>query len=126
MTIKTPCRENDAGFCIFVAPLLPWHSPLWGDRGVGVTLMTEKTVSRIGWFATVMGVTMFFSYVDQIRLNISGHPGSVMLPIITTINCTAWVLYASLKTKRDWPVIVSNAPGILLGIITAITAIIYK
>jgi uncharacterized protein with PQ loop repeat len=88
--------------------------------------MTEKTVNRIGWFATVMGVAMFFSYVDQIRLNISGQPGSVVLPIITTINCTAWVLYASLKVKRDWPVIVSNAPGILLGIITAITAMIYK
>jgi uncharacterized protein with PQ loop repeat len=88
--------------------------------------MTEKTVTAIGWFATVMGVAMFFSYVDQIRLNISGHPGSVVLPVITTINCTAWVLYASLKTKRDWPVIVSNAPGILLGIITALTALIYK
>ena len=88
--------------------------------------MTEKTIMRIGWFATVMGVAMFFSYVDQIRLNISGHPGSVMLPVITTVNCTAWVLYASLKPKRDWPVIVSNAPGILLGIITAATAIIYK
>lgn len=88
--------------------------------------MNEKHVTIIGWFATAMGVAMFFSYVDQIRLNISGHPGSLVLPVITAINCTAWLLYASLKPKRDWPLIVSNTPGIVLGIITAATAIMYK
>lgn len=91
-----------------------------------ILFMNEKHISIIDWFATAMGVAMFFSYVDQIRLNISGQQGSIMLPVITTINCTAWVLYASLKPIRDWPVIVSNAPGIVLGIITAATAIIYK
>jgi uncharacterized protein with PQ loop repeat len=88
--------------------------------------MNERIVIKIGWFASLMGIVMFLSYIDQIRLNISGHPGSVILPIMTTINCTAWVLYGSLKLKRDWPVIACNAPGIILGIITAATAILYK
>ena len=85
--------------------------------------MDEKNVNKIGWFATFMGFAMYFSYVDQIRLNLSGQTGSVILPIITTINCITWALYGSLKVKKDWPLIVANIPGIIFGIITAITAI---
>jgi len=86
--------------------------------------MNEKIVNKIGWFASFMAISMYFSYIDQIRLNLSGQTGSIILPIIVTINCTAWVLYGSLKPrKKDWPIIVCNAPGIILGIITAITAI---
>lgn len=85
--------------------------------------MNEKIVNKIGWFASFMAMAMYFSYIDQIRLNLSGQTGSIILPIITTINCTAWVLYGSLKVKKDWPIIACNIPGIILGIITAITAI---
>ena len=84
--------------------------------------MNEKVITRIGWFAAIMAIAMYFSYVDQIRLNLSGHAGSVILPIITVINCTAWVLYGSLKAKKDWPIIICNIPGIVLGIISAVTA----
>lgn len=84
--------------------------------------MYEKTVNKIGWFASSMAIAMYFSYIDQIRLNLSGQTGSIILPIITTINCTAWTIYGSLKVKKDWPIIVCNVPGIILGLITAITA----
>ena len=87
--------------------------------------MNEKNVNKIGWFATIMGFAMYFSFADQIRLNLAGQHGSVILPIIATVNATSWVLYGSAKTNKDWPIIVSNVPGIILGIITAITAIIY-
>lgn len=87
--------------------------------------MNEKTVNKIGWFATLMGIAMYFSYIDQIRLNLSGQTGSIILPIITTINCVAWASYGSLKTAKDWPIIVANIPGIIFGIITAITAIYF-
>ncbi|MCK9445270.1 SWEET family sugar transporter [bacterium] len=87
--------------------------------------MIEKNVNKIGWIASSLAILMYFSYIDQIRLNISGNTGSIILPIITTINCTFWVMYGLLKTKKDWPIIVCNVPGIILGIITAITAIIY-
>jgi hypothetical protein len=88
--------------------------------------MNEKHVIKIGWLASFMGMAMFFSYIDQIRLNIAGHPGSLVLPVVTTVNCTAWIIYGSVKIKRDWPIIVCNIPGILLGIIAAVTAVIYK
>lgn len=85
--------------------------------------MNEKIVNRIGWFASFMAIAMYTSYIDQIRLNLSGQTGSIILPIITTINCTAWTLYGALKIKKDWPIIVCNVPGIILGIITATTAL---
>lgn len=84
--------------------------------------MTEKMTNNIGWFASLMAIAMYSSYIDQIRLNLEGHPGSIILPIVTVINCTAWTLYGSLKSKKDWPIIVCNIPGIILGIISAVTA----
>jgi uncharacterized protein with PQ loop repeat len=86
--------------------------------------MSEKTINAIGWFASIMAILMFSSYIDQIRLNLSGRPGSVILPIATTINCLAWVAYALLKQKKDWPIFFCNALGAFLGFITAVTAII--
>ena len=86
--------------------------------------MNEKYINRIGWFASIMAIAMYVSYLDQISRNLAGHKGSVILPIFTTINCTAWILYAGLRKKKEWPIIVCNLPGVVLGIITAITAVI--
>lgn len=87
--------------------------------------MDEKIVNKIGWIASLMAILMYFSYIDQIRLNISGETGSIILPIVTTANCIFWVLYGALKEKKDWPIITCNIPGIILGLVTAITAIIF-
>jgi len=87
--------------------------------------MSEKNINIIGWAASIMGILMYFSYIDQIRLNISGQTGSIILPIVTTINCTLWAVYAFLKPKKDLPLFICNLPGVILGIITTITAIIY-
>ena len=86
--------------------------------------MNEKIVNKIGWFASFMATAMYVSYIDQIKLNLSGNKGSVILPIVTAINCFSWTLYGFFKTKKDWPIIVCNVPGIILGIITAVTAIV--
>jgi len=85
--------------------------------------MNEKIVNKIGWFSSFMAIAMYVSYIDQIKLNLSGNKGSAILPIITTINAISWTFYGSLKKKKDWPIIVCNIPGIILGIITAVTAI---
>ena len=82
--------------------------------------MNEKTVTKIGWFASIMATAMYISYIDQIILNVNGQPGSTILPVITMINCTAWTLYGALKAKRDYPIIICNIPGIILGAATAI------
>ena len=88
--------------------------------------MNEKMVKKLGWFASSLTILMFFSYIDQIKLNISGHPGSIILPIITALNCIAWGVYATVKEKKDWPLILCNIPGFTFSAITAVTAIIYS
>lgn len=87
--------------------------------------MTEKVVNRIGWFASLLAIAMYLSYIDQIRLNIAGQSGSLLLPIVTVINCCTWMCYAYIKEKKDWPLFTCNIPGVILGIITVITALIY-
>ena len=85
----------------------------------------DKFIKKIGWFASITTILMFFSYIDQIRLNIGGNPGSIILPIATIINCTAWVCYALLGKTKDWPIFACNALGIMMGLITTVTAIVY-
>ena len=87
--------------------------------------MNDRFVKKIGWFASMTAILMFSSFIDQIRLNIGGNPGSVILPIATMINCMAWVCYALFRENKDWPIFACNALGIVVGGVTAITAIIY-
>jgi uncharacterized protein with PQ loop repeat len=86
--------------------------------------MKASTVERIGWFAAMMAVAMFVSYIDQIRLNLNGQPGSFILPMVTTVNCSAWIAYAMLKHKVDWPILFCNTVGFVVSIITAVTSIL--
>ena len=86
--------------------------------------MNENTANKIGWVASFLSIAMFISFIDQIRLNISGHPGSVIVPVMTAIAGVAWVTYSFFKTPKDWPVFVCNVIAIVLGIITAVTSII--
>jgi len=90
-----------------------------------MTVKKEHTLTiEIGWIASMMGICMFFSFADQIRLNLAGQPGSVILPIATMVNCTAWTLYGCLKIKKDWPLICSNGLGILFAGITVVTGLL--
>lgn len=36
-----------------------------------------------------------------------------------------WTLYGLLKPQKDWPIVIANVPGIVLGLITFITAIVH-
>lgn len=86
--------------------------------------LSESAVTRIGWFASCMSIIMFSSYIDQIRLNLEGNTGSIILPIATMVNCVSWTSYALLKEKKDWPLLVCNSLGIVFSAATAITAVI--
>ncbi|MGL1891429.1 MAG: SWEET family sugar transporter [Spirochaetaceae bacterium] len=88
-------------------------------------MIKQKTVHKVGWFASFFGICMFFSFLDQIRLNVTGHPGSVILPLATFINCSTWTIYGYLKEIKDWPLIVSNGLGVVVSILTAMTAILF-
>jgi hypothetical protein len=85
--------------------------------------MNQKTVGTIGWIATITAILTYFSYVDQIRLNLLGHPGSLLIPVFTVLNCSVWLPYAFLLEKRNWPLIISTLVGLSLGLISAITII---
>lgn len=85
--------------------------------------MNKKYVDCLGYFAATMSISMYISYIDQIIRNLNGHPGSIILPIVTTINCISWALYAWLLPLVNLPILMSNLPGVVLGAVTAITAI---
>lgn len=86
--------------------------------------MQNDKIVKVGWFASLMAVLMFASFLDQIRLNLAGNPGSLLLPVATVINCSTWIVYGALKRPvRDWPVVTCNIIGVFVGMTTVMTAL---
>ena len=44
-------------------------------------------------------------------------------PLVAAVNCSLWVYYGLFKKERDLPLAAANAPGIIFGLITALTAL---
>ena len=65
---------------------------------------------------------MYVFYVDQIRLNLSGEKGSMIQPLATVINCSLQAAHGFLRPKRDSPIVLANAPGIVPGALSLATA----
>ncbi len=86
-------------------------------------MANQRIIQWIGWAASVAAVIMFFSYIDQVRLNLAGNKGSLIQPAATVINCTLWFIYGFGKVKKDWPIMVANFPGIVLGALAFMTAL---
>ncbi|MBP2058253.1 uncharacterized protein with PQ loop repeat [Lactobacillus colini] len=76
----------------------------------------------LGRVASFISVLMYVSYIAQIMSNLSGHKGNPVQPFVAAINAMLWVIYGWYAVKRDWPIIIANAPGVVLGIITGITS----
>ena len=85
--------------------------------------MDKKYFKILGWVATCFAMLMYISYIPQIMANLSGNKGNFIQPLVATINATLWVFYGFLQTKKDWPIIIANLPGIIFGIIAVITAL---
>ena len=88
--------------------------------------MSDKQMKTLGWVATFMSVMMYVSYVPQIMDNLSGHKGNFIQPLVAAVNCSLWVYYGLFKKERDLPLAAANAPGIIFGLITALTALFYN
>ncbi|WP_202819746.1 SemiSWEET family transporter [Thaumasiovibrio subtropicus] len=86
-------------------------------------MLAQKTIDRIGWIASIMAMLLFVSYIDQIRLNLSGQPGSMLIPAATILNCLAWLAYGGLREQKDWPIMACNGLGVLVGGVTLATAV---
>lgn len=80
-------------------------------------------IDLLGWFASVMAVCMYVSYIAQIQLNLAGQKGSLIQPLTTVLNCALWSAYGIFKPGRDWPVVLANLPGVALGAVTFTTAL---
>lgn len=83
--------------------------------------MNQKIIERIGWAASTVAILLWLSFFDQIRLNLAGQKGSLLIPIVVTVNCILWTLFG--LGKKNWQIIAANVPGIIIGAITAITAL---
>lgn len=83
--------------------------------------MSQKLVEKIGWVASIMAILMYFSFIDQIRLNLAGNKGSLLIPVLVTLNSTLWTLFG--LGKKNWQIFTCNIPGIFIGIITVLTAL---
>ena len=85
--------------------------------------MSEKQMKIVGWIATFMSIMMYVSYIPQILDNLAGHKGNFIQPSDAALNCCLWCYYGFFKQERDIPIVAANIPGIILGIITALTSI---
>lgn len=83
----------------------------------------SKIIQIIGRLASIMSVLMYVSYIPQIISNFNGNYGDPIQPLVAGINCTIWTIYGYFKLERDWPIIIANIPGIVLGFLTFYTAL---
>ena len=89
--------------------------------------MNEKWFRILGIVGSVTAVAMYVAYIFLIVDNCTpGHAkSSPWQPLCATGNCTLWVLYGWFrKPKRDWPIMIANFPGVILGPITVITSLL--
>lgn len=77
----------------------------------------------IGWLATVACCFMYISYIPLIIDNLNGLKTNPMQPLAAAVNCVLWVSYGLLSEKRNWPIVIANSSGILLGLITFSTGL---
>lgn len=83
-----------------------------------------KYFSLVGRVASVISVLMYVSYIAQILANLQGQKGNPVQPFVAAINALLWVIYGYINpVKRDWPIIIANLPGIILGVIAGVTAL---
>jgi len=85
--------------------------------------LSKDGLFYISRLATIFSILMYASYVFQIMNNVSGIKGNPLQPLCAALNSILWVSYGLLKQRKDWPVIIANLPGIVLGLITFITAL---
>lgn len=85
--------------------------------------LDNKAILTIGRIGSILSVLMYVSYIPQIMNNLSGNYGNPIQPLVAAVNCLIWVLYAILGEKKDWPLFVANAPGVIFGLITFATSL---
>ncbi|MST87626.1 SemiSWEET family transporter [Lactobacillus porci] len=83
----------------------------------------SKLNQNIGRIASVISVLMYVSYLAQFASNLAGQKGNPVQPFVAAVNASLWVTYGWTAPKKDWPIIIANAPGVVLGLVTGITCL---
>lgn len=85
-------------------------------------LKKQRRFLVIGRIASIISVLMYVSYIAQIISNLQGQKGNPIQPLVAAMNSTLWVTYGWINpVKKDWAIIIANAPGVILGLIAGIT-----
>ena len=86
--------------------------------------MNTKFFKILSWVATFTAMLMYISYIPQIIANLKGNKSQPLQPLTAAISCLIWVIYGLTKDpKKDYLLIIPNATGVVLGLITFFTAL---
>lgn len=75
-----------------------------------------------GTAGATLAILMFVSLIEIAKDNLAGESHIYIMPAVTTLNCIIWSIYGYMKKEKF--VFWANVPGVLLGIITVLTAFI--
>ncbi len=82
----------------------------------------EKIINMFGTAGATLAILMFVSLIEIAKDNLAGESHIYIMPAVTTLNCIIWSIYGYMKKEKF--VFWANVPGVLLGIITVLTAFI--
>lgn len=85
--------------------------------------MSQKTIKYLGWIASGFSLMMYVSYIVQIIANLNGRKGNFVQPMVATLNCILWTVYGLNMKPKEWPVVIANAPGIILAAAACFTSL---
>jgi hypothetical protein len=85
-----------------------------------VQIFLQKHDKIIGSIAAVLGAIMFFSLIEIMISNIQGKSAIFIQPMATAVNGFFWSAYG--YGRKDYFIMVPNILGLIIGILTAISA----
>lgn len=85
-------------------------------------IFLKKNEKTIGIIASVLAILMFVSLIEILLSNIRGDSKILIQPAFTAVNGLFWSLYA--YSRKDWPLLIPNILACLLGLFTALSALI--
>lgn len=80
----------------------------------------DTTIKILGYVGTLIAISMFVSLLEIAKSNLSGQSHIFIQPLVTTLNCSIWSVYAWLRKEKF--VFAANIPGVFLGIFTFLSA----
>ncbi len=76
----------------------------------------------IGTIASALAIIMFVSLIEVLMSNLRGDSKIFIQPLATAFNGFFWSLYA--YGKKDWFLLVPNMLALVLGAVTAVSALV--